>query len=77
MFNLATQFAIPGLTVASQVAISLKYPQYGLIIALVAQPFWLYASLKSFRKAGQVGILITSIICTILIIAGIINYWFL
>lgn len=77
MFNLATQFALPGLTIGAQVATSLKYPQFGLIIGLIAQPFWFYASLKAFRQAGQAGILINTIIFTLVTLAGIINYWFL
>jgi len=42
--NSVTQFALPVLTIGSQVVISLKYPQFGLILVLLAQPFWLYSS---------------------------------
>ena len=77
LFNLVTQFALPGLTIGAQVATSLKYPQFGLIINLLAQPFWLYSSWKAWKQAGQAGILITTIIFTIITAVGIINYWFL
>jgi hypothetical protein len=77
VFNLVTQFALPGLTIGAQVATSLKYPQFGLIINLFAQPFWLYSSWKAYKQAGQAGIFITTIIFTIITAMGIINYWFL
>jgi hypothetical protein len=77
VFNLVTQFALPGLTIGAQVATSLKYPQFGLIINLFAQPFWLYSSWKAYKQAGQSGILITTIIFTVITAMGIINYWFL
>ena len=75
--NSVSQFAIPSLTIGAQVATSLKFPQYGLILNLLAQPFWLYSSWKAYKNAGQSGILITSIIFTIITMMGIINYWFL
>lgn len=77
VFNLVTQFALPGLTIGAQIAISLKFPQYGLIIILLAQPFWLYSSWKAWKQAGQIGILITTIIFITITVFGIINYWFL
>ncbi|KKQ60253.1 MAG: hypothetical protein US81_C0028G0006 [Parcubacteria group bacterium GW2011_GWE2_38_18] len=77
VFNIIAQFALPGLTIGAQVATSLKYPQFGLIINLLAQPFWLYSSWKAYKQAGQVGILITTIIFTIITTMGIINYWYL
>lgn len=77
LFNNVAQFALPGLTIGAQIATSLKYPQFGLIINLMAQPFWLYSSWKAYKQAGQIGILITTIIFTIITAMGIINYWFL
>lgn len=77
LFNATSQFALPLLTIGAQVAIAMKYPQYGLIINLAAQPFWLYSSWKSWKEAGQVGIMITTIIITIVLTFGIINYWVL
>ena len=77
VFNIIAQFALPGLTIGAQVATSLKYPQFGLIINLLAQPFWLYSSWKAYKQAGQVGILVTTIIFTIITTMGIINYWYL
>lgn len=77
ILNSTAQIALPSLTIGAQLAIALKFPEYGLIINLLAQPFWLYSSWKAYKKAGQSGILITAIIITIVLISGIINYWFL
>ena len=72
-----TQFAIPLLTISAQIAVALKFPQWFLIISLIAQPFWIYSTWKSYRAAGQIGILITTIIYTIVTALGIVNYWLL
>ncbi len=77
LFNNTAQIALPVLTIGGQLAISLKYPKFGLTIILLAQPFWLYSSWKAFREAGQIGILITSITLTIITVFGVINYWLL
>lgn len=75
-FNILAQFALPALTIGAQIATSLKYPQWGLIINLVSQPFWLYSSWKAYKQAKQIGIFVTTIIFTIITALGIINYWF-
>jgi len=72
-----TQWMIPCLTISAQVAIALKYPQWGLVINMASQPFWLYSGWKAYNQAGQSGILITTVIFTIITAAGIINYWVL
>lgn len=74
-FNILTQFALPVLTVSVQIAIALKMPQWGLIINMISQPFWLYTAWKAYKKAGQIGLLVTTVIVTIVIGFGIINYW--
>lgn len=76
LFNTITQIAIPVLTVGTQIAIALKYPQWGLVINLISQPFWIYSSWKAYKKAGQVGLLVTTLMVTVVIIFGIINYFF-
>ncbi len=75
LFNCITQIALPVLTITAQVAIALKIPQWGLIINMLAQPFWFYSAWKSYKQAGQIGLLITTIIITIVIGLGIVNYW--
>lgn len=75
LFNQITQIALPILTISVQIAIALKLPQWGLIINMIAQPFWIYSAWKSYKQAGQIGLLVTTIIVTIVIGLGIINYW--
>ena len=77
LFDLLAQFVIPGLTISAQIAIALKYPQWGLVINMFAQPFWIYSGWKAYKKAGQIGLFATTIIMTIIIGFGIINYWLL
>lgn len=74
-FNAVSQFALPGLTIGGQVAIALKFPEFGLILNLMAQPFWLHSSWKAYKQAGQSGILVNTIIFTLVTLAGILNYW--
>lgn len=56
---------------------ALKLPQYGLIASFVSEIFWLYSSYQAWKAANQMGIFITTIFTTLIIISGIINYWFL
>lgn len=56
---------------------ALKLPQYGLISNLVGEVFWIYSSYKAWKKADQVGMFINTIIITIVILAGVVNYWFI
>lgn len=75
LFNQITQIAIPVLTISVQIAFAFKLPQWGLIINMIAQPFWIYSAWKSYKQAGQIGLFITTILVTIIIGLGIINYW--
>jgi hypothetical protein len=77
MFNSLTQVAIPVLTLGGQVFTSMRIPQWGLILLLFAQPFWLYSSWKSYKQAGQIGIFINTVAFTVVTIFGVINYWLL
>lgn len=72
-----SQYAIPLFTVGGYALTGLKYPEGGMLVCLAAQPFWLYSSYRSYRKAGQSGIFISSIIMTFVILFGVINYWIL
>lgn len=75
LLDIITQVALPTMTIGAQIAIALKYPQYGLLINLAVQPFWLYSSWKAMKEAKQYGIFLTAFIFTIVTILGIINYW--
>lgn len=71
-----SQFAIPTFTLGAQLALSMKYPEWALILNMIAQPFWIYSSWTSYRKAGQVGMFINSVAFALITAAGIVNYWF-
>lgn len=72
-----SQFAIPAFTLTGYLLTSLKYPEWGLFVNLLAQPFWIYSSYKAYKEAQQSGLLITAIFLTIIMAAGVINYWLL
>ena len=69
------QVGLVGFTALGFLLTSLKLPQYGVIANLIAQIFWLYSSYKAWRQADQVGIFITTICITLILIGGIVNYW--
>lgn len=73
----STQILLPGLTILGFLLTSLKMPQYGIVINLVAQIFWIYAGWQAWKKASQIGIFINSVIVTVIIVVGVINYWLL
>ena len=75
MFNIMTQVSLPVLTLGGQLAIAMKFPKYGLVLALASQPFWLYSSWKSYKQAGQVGIFVNTVAFSMLTIFGVLNYW--
>jgi hypothetical protein len=56
---------------------SMKLPEYGLISNLVSEIFWVYSAYRSWKEANQIGILITTVMITGILIWGVINYWFL
>lgn len=76
-WNTVAQYCLVGFTVLGFALTALKMPQYGLISNLVAQVFWLYSSYRAWREADQVGIFVNSVLITAVLVAGIINYWFL
>ena len=54
---------------------SLKLPHYGVIANLIGQVFWLYSSYRAWREADQIGIFISTVIITLILIYGVTNYW--
>lgn len=76
-FNNMVQIGLIFFTVGGYLLTSLKFPQYGLIFALVSQVFWLYSSYKAWKESNQIGIFITTIFMILVISFGIVNYWFL
>ncbi len=56
---------------------AMKLPQYGLVVSLIAQIFWLYSSHKAWKEAGQIGIFLNTVALTLVFIYGVFNYWVL
>jgi hypothetical protein len=54
---------------------SLKLPHYGVIANLIGQVFWLYSSYRAWREADQIGIFVSTICITLILIYGVTNYW--
>ncbi len=71
------QIGLVGSTVIGFLLISLKFPEYGTIVNMISQVFWLYSGYKAWREAGQVGIFIVSVLITLVLIVGVVNYWIL
>ena len=44
---------------------SLKHPEYGVIVGLFSQIFWLYSSYRAWKEAGQIGIFINTLMITV------------
>lgn len=76
-FNNAMQIGLLAFTTTGFLLMSLKLPQYGLIVSLVAQIFWMYASYKAWKEAGQIGIFINTLVLTGVFTYGVLNYWVL
>ena len=76
-WNSIVQVCLVGFTIAGFLLTSFRLPQYGLLAALVSEIFWLYSSYRAWKQANQIGIFINTIIITLIVIGGVINYWFL
>lgn len=74
-FDIAIQTGLVGFTALGFALTSFKLPQYGLPANLVAQLFWIYSSWIAWRQANQIGIFIVTIVMTIIIVIGVLNYW--
>ncbi len=76
LFDKFIQIALPIVAVTSWLLTSIKHPEYGLIVAFVAQTLWLYVTYHGWKKANQVGGFVTTIFEITIITFGIFNYWF-
>lgn len=74
-FNNLAQVFIVSFTMLGFLLTALKLPQWGLISNFISQPFWLYSSYKSWKNADQIGVFITTLMITMILLFGIINYW--
>lgn len=77
MLNTFVQIGLTVTTMAGFLLTALKLPQYGLILSLISEFFWVYSSYKAWKQANQFGIFVTTILITIIVAFGVINYWFL
>lgn len=64
-------------TTIGYLLMSMKLPQYGLIVSFVAQIFWLYSAHKAWKEAGQIAIFINTVMLTVIFGYGVVNYWWL
>lgn len=76
-WNWTVQVCLPTFTVGGFLLESMKLPQWGVVVSLISQIFWLYASYKAWRSAKQIGIFVNTILSTLIFAYGVINYWFL
>lgn len=74
-FDKLTQVMLPVTTIAGFTLTSMKKPELGLVFNLISEIFWLYSSYKAWKTAGQIGIFITTVILTVIIGYGVLNYW--
>ena len=74
--NVLMQIGLVGFTAGGFLLTALKLPQYGLISNLIAEVFWMYSSWRAWREANQIGIFIATIFITLILIGGVLNYWF-
>lgn len=77
IWDMFVQVCLPVFTVLGFLLISLKQPGYGVAVSFFSQIFWLYSGYKAWKTAGQLGIFVNTLICTLVFGYGVINYWFL
>jgi hypothetical protein len=75
LFNSFMQLGLVGFTMLGFLLTSLKLPQYGVLVNLVSEIFWLYNSYRAWRRANQWGIFVNTIIITCILLFGLFNYW--
>jgi hypothetical protein len=73
----ASQVLLPTFTILGFFLVSIKKPELGLPLQLIGQIFWLYTGYVAWKKAGQIGIFISSLALTVIVLFGVINYWFI
>jgi hypothetical protein len=75
--NMLMQIGLVGFTGFGFLLTSLKMPEYGLIVNLIAQIFWLYASYRAWKEANQIGIFLNTLMIIVILSYGVFNYWIL
>ncbi len=75
-FDKMVQIFLPFFAIVSWILTSIKHPEYGLLVAFLAQTLWLYVTYYGWKKANQVGGFVTTIFEITIISFGILNYWY-
>lgn len=76
-FDNGMQIGLLTFTTIGFLLTAMKLPQYGVIVSLAAQVFWIYSAHKAWKEAGQIGIFINTILLTAVFGYGVVNYWVL
>ena len=71
------QIGLVSFTVLGFFLTAIKLPQYGLIANLISQVFWFYASYRAWKEANQFGLVLNTSFIIVILLYGVINYWFL
>lgn len=71
------QAGLIGFTGGGFLLTALKLPEYGLVLNLISQIFWSYSSYRAWREANQIGMFLATILITLILISGVVNYWVL
>jgi len=74
-YDKISNICLPIFTTLGFLLTSLKLPQWGLAANLVSEIFWIYSSYRAWRDANQIGIFITTIVITLILLGGLANYW--
>jgi len=77
LYDQIANICLPIFTILGFLLTSLKLPQWGLASNLFSEIFWLYSSYRAWKQADQIGIFVTTLIITVILIGGIVNYWLL
>jgi hypothetical protein len=77
LWNTTVQICLPFFTIMGFFLTSLKFPEWGLASNLFAQLFWIPSSYRAWKEADQFGIFASTLIITMILIGGVINYWML
>ena len=73
--NIIMQIGLVVFTALGFLLTSLKLPHYGVIANLIGQVFWLYSSYRAWREADQIGIFVSTVVITLILVYGVTNYW--
>lgn len=75
--NVVMQIGLTTFTIGGFLLTAMKLPEYGLLSMLVSQVFWFYSSYRAWREARQIGIFLTTVAISCIVLWGVINYWVL